>query len=176
MQGQGVEQKWAMSPLRTRTRHISDHLALAVGRSAIAVDTTVPIYALGAESQHRDACRSLIQLAAEGRVQLEASIGIVQEVAHVRAHRTGDRAEAGRQAARLMVVLECHPVEGPDLERALTLFAAHHRLDMLDALHAASALNRGIDGIVAADKAFDDVPQLHRIAPDEALTVIDDAR
>lgn len=140
----------------------------------LAVDTTVPIYALGAESPHRDACRVLLRAAADERVRLDASIGIVQEVAHVRSRRTGDRTESTRRAQRLLVVLNCHPVEQPDMERALMLFAAHPRLDMLDALHAATALNHGIKTIVTADKAFDDVAGLRRLTPDRARELVGD--
>ncbi|MBW3604541.1 MAG: type II toxin-antitoxin system VapC family toxin [Actinobacteria bacterium] len=140
----------------------------------LAVDTTVPIYALGVPSPQRAACRGLIDAVAAERVRLEASIGIVQEVAHVRSHRTGDRDDAARQAQRLLTLLECHPVERPDMERALGLFAAHRRLDMLDALHAATALNHGHDRIVTADRAFDDVAQLQRIEPVDALALLEE--
>jgi len=39
------------------------------------------------------------------------------------------------------------------------------RLSARDALHAATALNRGVPTIVSPDEAFDDVPQLERIDP-----------
>lgn len=138
----------------------------------VAVDTTVPLYALGMESRFRTGCRTLIRAGADGQIQLEASIGIVQEVAHVRARRTGDRQDAVRQSERLLTLLTCHPVDVEDIGRALLLFAAHERLDMLDALHAATALNRGIGGIVTADRAFDDVPRLERIDPREAVAML----
>lgn len=138
----------------------------------LAVDTTVPIYALGGASPHREPCRALIRRAGDEEVHLEASISIVQEVAHVRARRTGDRPEASRQAARLLPIFDCHPVERDDVERALDLFVAHERLDMLDALHAASALNRGIGRMVSADRGFDDVPGLVRLDPAEAVTLL----
>lgn len=45
---------------------------------------------------------------------------------------------------------------------------------MLDALHAATAINRGISAIVTADTVFEDVPQLRRLAPSEAIDLISD--
>lgn len=139
----------------------------------VAIDTTVPVYAVGAESPYRGPCRLLIDAAADGAILLEASVEIVQEVAHVRARRTGDRGEAVRQAQRIMAVVTCHSVDPPDVERALVLFAAYDHLDMLDAIHAASALNRGISTIVTADHAFDHVPGLQRIDPVDAHCLID---
>jgi predicted nucleic acid-binding protein len=47
----------------------------------------------------------------------------------------------------------------------LRLFVNSTRLSARDALHAATALNRGVPTIVSPDEAFDDVPQLERIDP-----------
>jgi hypothetical protein len=44
-----------------------------------------------------------------------------------------------------------------DVERAGELFTALPQLDALDAVHAATCLNRGIPVIVSADTAFDAV-------------------
>ncbi len=52
-----------------------------------------------------------------------------------------------------------------DLTAALDLYADHDRLDPLDALYVASALNRGIDAIVSADRAFDSIRGLERVDP-----------
>jgi predicted nucleic acid-binding protein len=55
--------------------------------------------------------------------------------------------------------------------RGIDLFKTHPRPDARDAVFAAVALNRGIDAILATDRAFDGVDGLERIDPadDQAL-------
>lgn len=58
-----------------------------------------------------------------------------------------------------------HPVEPDDVQRGLGLFERHPDLDARDAVFAALAINRGIDAILATDRAFDEVEGLERIDP-----------
>ncbi len=131
-------------------------------------DTAVFVYAAGGEHSHRAPCREIVRLQGEGALAGEASVEILQELAHVRARGTGDRAAAARYARDVSVLCIVHDVGWPDLRLALTLFEAHAGLDMRDAVHAATALNRGIDAIVSPDRAFDGVPALDRIDPADA--------
>jgi predicted nucleic acid-binding protein len=61
-----------------------------------------------------------------------------------------------------------HDVTAADLRLALRLHADADGLDAADALHAATALNAGIDLLVSPDTAFDDVAGLTRLDPAEA--------
>jgi predicted nucleic acid-binding protein len=65
----------------------------------------------------------------------------------------------------LAAALILHEVTRSDLTAALDLYAGHDRLDPLDAVYAAAALNRGIDAIVSADRALDGVRGLERVDP-----------
>lgn len=131
-------------------------------------DTAVFLYAVGADHPYREPCRRLVSLAAEGHLLGEASVELIQEFVHVRSRRQGDRQQAVREAADIALFCELHDLTETDLRRALRLFKSVATLDMRDAIHAATALNRGVDLIVSPDRGFDGVPGLTRIDPIEA--------
>lgn len=128
-------------------------------------DTAVFAHAVGGEHPLRAPCQAIVRAAAAGALRGEASADLPQELAHVRLRRTGDRAAAAlaaRHAASLCVI---HEVNADDAALGLDLFEAHHRLDARDALFAAVALRRNLGAILSPDRAFDDVPGLHRVDP-----------
>ena len=55
----------------------------------IVLDTTVLVYAKGAEHPLRDPCRQLVAAIAEGALQATTSVEVIQELVHVRACRRG---------------------------------------------------------------------------------------
>lgn len=128
-------------------------------------DTSIFVYALGRDHPYREPCREIVRLAAAGDLQGEASGDLLQELLHQRFRRTGDRAEAARAARNVAKLAWWHPLEPNDVQRALDLFEAHDDLDPRDAVFSALALNRGIDAILATDRAFDAVDDLERIDP-----------
>jgi predicted nucleic acid-binding protein len=140
----------------------------------IAFDTNVAIYARSDDtgSPFRASCRRLLELAAQGAFQAEASVEFVQEFVHVRTRLLGDRLAAAAEAVDLARAFTLHPVEMVDVLRALDLFTAVPGLDALDAVHAATALRHGAEAIVTADRAFDRVPGLRRVDPREAEAVL----
>lgn len=135
-------------------------------------DTLVFVYALGREHPYRDPCRGIVELASAGELGGEASVELVHEFAHVRHRRTGDRSTSAEEARWVGMLCTLHPVELPDLRFALGLFETVDGLGPRDAIHAATALNRGIDAIVTADTAFDAVPGLERIDPRDAPSAL----
>lgn len=131
-------------------------------------DTAIFIYAVGSDHPYRNPCRELVELQGAGTIAGEVSVELLQELAHVRARRTNDRSLSTsfvRSVANLCVV---HDLTSNDMQLALSLFEAHSELDMRDAAHAATALNRGIDAIVSPDRGFDAVKDLERIDPLDA--------
>lgn len=134
-------------------------------------DTSVFVYALGAEHPYRDPCREIIRRATEGDLEGEGSADLLQELAHQRLRRTRDRASAARAARNVAMLAWWHPVEPNDVQRGLDLFERHPDLDSRDAVFAALAINRGIDAILATDRAFDEVDGLERIDPADERAV-----
>jgi hypothetical protein len=135
-------------------------------------DTLVFVYAVGRPHPYRDPCRRIVELASEGSLRGEASVELVQEFLHVRYRRTGDRAAAVRESRWVAAIGTLHPVTIDDMRSALTLFETVDGLSARDAVHAATALNRGIDAIVTADTAFDGVRSLQRIDPADAARLL----
>lgn len=139
----------------------------AIGR--VLLDSAIFIYAVGAEHAYREPCRDLLTALAAERYQGAASVLAVEEVLHQRARRTGDRASAGRVAGNIVDLCPLHELTRADVVTGLRLYGLGPRLHARDALHAATALNRDIPVIISPDHAFDDVPDLQRLDPLDAV-------
>jgi hypothetical protein len=128
-------------------------------------DTSIFVYALGKEHPYREPCREIVRRAAAGDLQGEASADLLQELVHQRARRTGDRLDAAKAGRSVAKLAWWHPLEPNDVQRGIDLFETHTDLDARDAVFAALAINRGIDAILATDRAFDGIDGLERIDP-----------
>jgi uncharacterized protein len=120
---------------------------------------------MGTEHAYRDPCRRVVELAADGKLTGEASVELVQEVAYVRNRRGGSPASAVRDAAAVASLCRLHPFTEDDLRVALNLFRDVAGLSPRDCVHAATALNRGVEAILTTDRAFDRIAGLERIDP-----------
>jgi predicted nucleic acid-binding protein len=94
---------------------------------------------------------------------------MIQEVLHHRLRVTGDRAASVDQCHQLMALVTLLPFDTRVLDEALRLVRSSTGVRGRDAVHAATALAHGIDGIISTDPAFDGVPALARLAPGEAI-------
>lgn len=132
-------------------------------------DTAIFVYAAGAEHRYREPCRAIVERARHRQLRGEASVDLLQELAHHRLRRTGDRVEAAQVARAAGALCRLHDVRLSDMRRALELLSQAERLGARDAVFAAVALERGIDAILTIDTAFDEVAGLERVDPgDEA--------
>lgn len=136
--------------------------------SRFLYDTAVFVYAVGRDHRYREPCRAIVRAARDGRLGGEASVELVHEYAHILLRRTGDRPRAAREARAVWRLCSLHEATIDDLRRAIQLFEAH-ALGGRDALHAATALNRGIPHVLSPDRAFDGVTGLERVDPVDAL-------
>jgi predicted nucleic acid-binding protein len=93
----------------------------------IVLDTTVLVYAKGADHALRDPCRSLLVAIAAGEIQATTSVEAIQEFVHVRARRRSriDAAALGRDYAQLLAPLLT--ISARDLRTGLALFEADDR-------------------------------------------------
>lgn len=89
----------------------------------------------------------------------------------MRLRRTGDRAESLRLAGAVGQLCRLHGFEPADLPLTFTLLARHPELHTRDAVMAATALNRGLEAVLSADRAFDVVDGLRRVDPCDAQAV-----
>lgn len=140
--------------------------------SEFLFDTTVFVYATGREHPYRSACRTIVARAGRGEGSGAASVQVIHELAHLTLRRTGDRDSArARAQAAAAVCRRVHECDRHDLEVALDLLVSHGRLTLADAITAATALNRGIDSVLSADRDFDGIPGLKRIDPVDTRAV-----
>jgi len=130
----------------------------------VLVDSSVPLYALGAESRWREPCRRVLALIADGEWVGVASTEMIQEVVHHRLRLTGDRARAVADARDVAELHRLVPLDETVLEKALAL-VENDGVRGRDAVHAATALTQGIGAMVSTDPAFDAVPGLIRLDP-----------
>lgn len=134
----------------------------------IVLDTTVLVYAMGAEHPLREPCRELIAAIAEGAIQATTTVEVIQEFVHVRARRRGrkDAAAAGRDYAELLAPLLS--VAREDLQQGLALFERSDRLGAFDAVLAAAATAASASALISADTAFAGSAALEHVVPDAA--------
>ena len=120
----------------------------------IVVDTTVLVYAVGADHPLREPCRELIGAIAAGRLAATTTVEVLQEFVHVRARRR-DREDAARLARDYLDLLAPLLVVGQDdLREGLRLYTRSDSLGAFDAVLAATAGRADAAAIVSADEAF----------------------
>ena len=120
----------------------------------IVLDTTVLVYAVGADYHLRNSARALVQNVERGVMRATTTTEAIQEFVHVRARRRDrrDAATIGRAYAALLSPL-LQPSE-QDLSEGLRLFERHEELGAFDAVLAATALGAESDALVSADRSF----------------------
>jgi predicted nucleic acid-binding protein len=130
----------------------------------IVLDTTVLVYALGAEHPLREPCRELVGAVAAGR-SATTTAEVLQEFAHVWARRRSRQAAEHLALDYLHLLAPLLVVGDDDLREGLRLFARSSRLGAFDAVLAAAAHRAGASAIVSADGGFAEADIAH-ITPD----------
>jgi uncharacterized protein len=131
----------------------------------IVLDTTILVYAKGADHPLRDPCRELLRAIERGSVVATTTAEAIQEFAHVRARRR-DREDAAELArAYVDVLAPLLVIEEDHLREGLRLFERHPELGSFDAVLAAAAIAMGAEALVSADQAFSVVEGLLHVDP-----------
>ncbi len=134
----------------------------------ILLDTTILVYAVGAEHPARDPSRRLVEAIAGGGIAATTTVEVIQEFLHVYARRR-PRATALAHARSYATGLAPLLAAGPsELEHGLRLFERNDRLGAFDAVLAATALAHGVEALVSADRWFASVPRLRHVEPGSA--------
>lgn len=135
----------------------------------IVLDTTVLVYAVGADHELREPARLIVGAVRDGRVRATTTIEAVQEFVHVRARRR-DRADAaalGRAYADLLAPLLVTSED--DLAVGLRLYERYPELGAFDAVLAAASVRARAEALVSADGSFAavrDLPFVDLAAPE----------
>lgn len=135
-------------------------------------DTAIFLYARGGPHPYRQPCARLVSLARDGTLIGDASVELVQEYAFVLSRRGISPPDVVRESREVAAICRLHAFDEPVLRRALGLLAQHGRLSPRDAVHAATALELGVEFVVTANHAFEDVPGLTRVDPFDAEAVL----
>ncbi|MGH3182095.1 MAG: PIN domain-containing protein [Streptosporangiaceae bacterium] len=132
----------------------------------IVLDTTVLVYAVGADHLLREPCQQLIRAIADGTILATTTIEVIQEFTHVRARRRDrkDAAELARDYIELLSPLLI--VEETDLREGLRLYEEGAGFGSFDAVLAAAAHAAGADALVSADTGFSGIAAIRHVIPD----------
>ena len=131
------------------------------------LDANIVIYALGRDHPYREPCRAIISQLEERPHDYAVDAEMLQEVLYVFSRRGYN--ETGVEVVTRLLDLfpDVIPITGAEIATATRLIGQPPRLSVRDAIHAAVALEHGLEGIVTADKAFDHIPGLRRFDPTE---------
>lgn len=134
----------------------------------VFLDTNIFLYAIGADSPHKKACRSVLMAVGKGEINGVTSSEVLQEVLHVRSRRVDlkDGIQATRAAAAM--VAEVLTVTGEDVLAACRVLERHPQIAARDALHVAVMKASDIHTLISVDKDFDAVKDIKRIGPEDA--------
>jgi predicted nucleic acid-binding protein len=132
----------------------------------IVLDTTVLVYAVGADHSLREPCQHLIRAIADETILATTTTEIIQKFTHVRARRSDrkDAAELARDYIELLSPLLI--VEETDLREGLRLYEEGTGFGSFDAVLAAAARAAGADALVSADTGFSSIAAIHHVIPD----------
>jgi predicted nucleic acid-binding protein len=134
----------------------------------IVLDTTLLVYAVGAEHPLREPSRQLVDAIGAGRIEATTTVEVIQEFVHIRARRQGraDAAKAGRNFAELLAPLLVIPAA--TVEAGLRIFERSNSLGAFDSFLAATAIASDAVALVSADRSFSSVSGLAHIVPGTA--------
>ena len=107
----------------------------------------------------------LLTEAEDNAGEYNVSVEVLQEVLHVFWARR--QLPDGLRAFDLMMKMfpEPFPIERKDSLAARAVLQRHPVLSPRDAIHAAVVLNHDLEGIVSADRAFDQITEIKRLDP-----------
>jgi hypothetical protein len=129
----------------------------------IFVDSTVPMYLVGAGHPNKDGARRLLEQAVTRGDRLVTDAEVLQEILHrYHAIRRPDAIQPAF-AALLGVVDEVYPIEREDVEQARTLLLGPAPLSARDAVHVAVMQRRGVSRVMSFDAGFDRVGWIDRL-------------
>lgn len=134
---------------------------------SVFIDTNVPMYAAGNPHPLREPCQRVVTAIVGRQIDAVTDTEAFQEIFH----RFFSLRQRGRgldlfDTFHRIMVGRILPVSDGDLLRARALADRYPRLDPRDLIHLAVMLGAQIEEIITADRAFDEVREVRRIAPE----------
>ena len=129
------------------------------------VDANVVFYATGGPHPYRGASSQILQDAARGTLDANVDVEVFQEVLHAYSLR-GERRRGLSTFDDLLLTFPAPlPIGREDIIGARVLMERYLRLSARDCIHAAVVLNHGLEAIISADRAFDEITEIKRLDP-----------
>lgn len=134
------------------------------------LDTNIIVYAAGRPDPNRDACRSLLVDVDRNPDRYAIDVELLQELLDVYTRR-GQRAFAAQIVRQTLSSFEDpFPVTRREIEEAADLVKGYRRVTPRDAIHAAVVVTYDLEGIVSADRSFDQISEVARFDPRSLAT------
>ena len=134
---------------------------------AALIDANIPMYAFGGEHALKEPCVHVLELVAERPELFVTNSEVLQEILH--RYRAMQHWGLGRGLLSRFAELmrdRIEPVYAEDVQRAAALADSHPEAQARDLVHAAVAQRIGVLYIISADRDFDRIPGVTRLAPD----------
>ena len=131
---------------------------------SVFIDTSVFMYAGGADHPLREPCREVLRQVASGRLSATTSAEVVQEVLHRFAR--GRRDAGARMATDVLDLFgQVLAIDTSVVREVVARYEGATTLSARDAMHVATCRVHRIDRIVSVDTGFDAVHDVTRIDP-----------
>jgi predicted nucleic acid-binding protein len=130
------------------------------------IDTNVVIYAAGRPHRYKAACADILREAAKSELQDYAiDVELLQEVLHF--YHSRQHLHLGLQIFDELMQTFPAPLAVTPHEVAVArdILARYPVLSARDCIHAAVVLNQGLEAIISADRAFDQILEIKRLDP-----------
>ncbi len=129
----------------------------------ILLDSSIPMYLVGAAHPHKLDAQRLLESALSAGEVLVTDAEVLQELCHrYVAIRRRDAIQPAFDAL-LGVVDDVLPMDRADAETAKDVVLRYTSLSARDAVHIAVMTRHGIDRIMSFDRGFDGHPEVSRI-------------
>ena len=130
----------------------------------IFIDSTVPMYVVGAEHPNKGTARRMLESAVARKEHLVTDAEVFQEILHRYAAIRRLEAVGPAFDALSSAVHDVFPVDLADVQRARRLISGSGRLSARDALHAAIMQRYDVAEIMTFDRGFDGLPGIRRLS------------
>jgi len=129
----------------------------------IFIDSTIPMYLVGADHPHKRDAQRLLDAAVTKGLRLVTDAEVFQEILH--RYCAIQRREAIAPAFDVLfgIVDDVLPVDRATVEAARAIVLSSYRLSARDAIHVAAMTRAGLSQIMSFDGGFDAQPGVTRV-------------
>ena len=128
-------------------------------------DANIFIYAIGRPHPHKEPCRQIVDQLRTQSSEYAIDAEVLQEILNVYSNRGLVSVGVDYVDRLLGLFSEIIPIGRSEIGRAARILQHSSEISARDAIHAAVALEHGLEGIVSYDRGFDRVPGLRRFEP-----------